>query len=85
MTRSGGLPGIARRGELDTSGRPDAAELERLALDVVANTPTDAASGVPDGYQYVVTVDEDRTVEFTDPGLSDAQLQLVELVLGEGA
>ncbi|MCJ1676494.1 hypothetical protein MTF65_03835 [Streptomyces sp. APSN-46.1] len=85
VIRSGGLLGMTRRAELETSGRPDAAELERLAREVLADTPPGPAAGVPDGYQYTVTVDDDRTVEFSEPGLSDAQSQLVERVLGEGA
>jgi hypothetical protein len=84
VIRSGGLLGMTRRAELETPGRPDAPELERLALDVVAEAPAGPVPGVPDGYRYIVTVDDDRTVEFADPGLSDAQLELVERVLGEG-
>ncbi len=76
---------MPRRAEVDTSGLPDSAELERLALEVVTETPSGAAPGVPDGYQYIVTVDDRRSVQFADPGLSDAQRELVERVLGEGA
>lgn len=84
VTRSGGLLGMSRRAELETSGRADAAQLERLVRDVLAGTPAGPAPGVPDGYQYLVTVDDGRTAAFADPGLSEAQRELVERVLGEG-
>jgi hypothetical protein len=74
---------MTRRAQLDTSGRSDAADLERLARDVLSGTPAGPAPGVPDGYQYLVTVDGDRSVAFADPGLSEAQRELVERVLGE--
>ncbi|MER5981397.1 protealysin inhibitor emfourin [Streptomyces sp. NPDC001857] len=87
VTRSGGLLGTLRRAELDTSGRSDGAELERLAHEVLASAQAEAAPapGTPDGYSYTVTVDDAHSAEFTDPGLSNAQLDLVERVLGEGA
>ncbi|MCX4545597.1 protealysin inhibitor emfourin [Streptomyces sp. NBC_01565] len=85
LIRSGGLLALPRRAELDTSTRPDAAELERLALEVLATTPPGPTAAVPDGYQYLLTVDDDRTVQFADPALTQAQLHLVERVLGEGA
>ncbi|MFH8802322.1 protealysin inhibitor emfourin [Streptomyces sp. NPDC017936] len=88
VTRSGGLLGASRRGELDTSGRPDAAELEHLAHEVLATArpPRTPAAAVPDAYRYTVTVEgDDRTAEFTDPGLSESQRELIERVLGEGA
>ncbi|MFD9813347.1 protealysin inhibitor emfourin [Streptomyces sp. NPDC059080] len=84
MTRSGGLAGLTRQVELDTSGRPDAAELERLALAALADSRAESTPGVPDGFRYTVTVD-DRTVEFADPHLSEAQDELVDRALREGA
>lgn len=87
VTRSGGLAGLTHQAELDTTGRPDAAELERLATSVVsgavAGSRAAPAAGVPDGYQYSVTVD-DRTVEFADPDIDEAQDELVDRVLREG-
>ncbi|MFJ8012913.1 protealysin inhibitor emfourin [Streptomyces sp. NPDC096339] len=80
MIRSGGLAGITSKGELDTSGRPDAAELEALAREVLAEAGEGPARVVPDGYRYTVTVD-DRTVEFADPDTGDALEELVERVL----
>ncbi|GAA3169059.1 MULTISPECIES: protealysin inhibitor emfourin [Streptomyces] len=84
VTRSGGLAGLSRQAELDTSGRPDAAEWERLARAALAGSRAGPAPGVPDGFRYTVTVD-DRTVEFADPHLSEAQNELVDRVLREGA
>ncbi|MFI7499269.1 protealysin inhibitor emfourin [Streptomyces sp. NPDC049687] len=86
LIRSGGLLGMPRRAEADTSDRSDGAELERLAHEVLAETEArpSSAPGVPDGYQYTLTVDDGPPAEFTDPGLTDAQLSLVERVLGEG-
>ncbi|MCX4763566.1 hypothetical protein OG562_21885 [Streptomyces sp. NBC_01275] len=90
VTRSGGLLPVPRWAELDTSGRPDGADLERLAREVLTTTPPGPTPGVPDGYHYTLTVEADgtaadRTVEFADPRLTAVQVQLVERVLGEGA
>ncbi|WP_329380108.1 hypothetical protein OG625_14255 [Streptomyces sp. NBC_01351] len=90
VTRSGGFAGITYKAELETSGRPDAAELERLAAQVLAEAEAreeagaGPAAGVPDGYRYTVTVDN-RTVEFVDPDISEAQEELVARVLRDGA
>ncbi|MEV7525801.1 protealysin inhibitor emfourin [Streptomyces sp. NPDC091371] len=84
VIKSGGFAGITYKAELETSGRPDAAELERLATEVLAQSGTGPPAGVPDGFRYSVTVD-DRTVEFADPDISDAQEELVERVLRDGA
>ncbi|MFD7630384.1 protealysin inhibitor emfourin [Streptomyces sp. NPDC059851] len=84
VTRTGGIAGITRRAVLETTGRPDAAELERLARQVLAEAGPGTPPGVPDGYQYTVTVDG-RTVEFADPDTSDALEELVGRVLKEGA
>ncbi|MGW7018635.1 MULTISPECIES: protealysin inhibitor emfourin [Streptomyces] len=56
MTRSGGPAGVTRQVALDTSGGPDAADLERLALAAVAGSRAVPAPGVPDGFQHTVTV-----------------------------
>ncbi|MFB6561145.1 MULTISPECIES: protealysin inhibitor emfourin [unclassified Streptomyces] len=84
VTRSGGFAGFPVTAELETTGRPDAAELERLATAVLAQAGPGPAAGVPDGYQYSVTVD-DRTVAFADPKITDEQEELVERVLRDGA
>lgn len=84
VIRSGGVAGLTRQAELETSGRPDAADLERLALEVVAEAQAGPVPGVPDGYHYTVTVDG-RTVEFADPNTSDALEELTERVLRDGA
>ncbi|MFF5185240.1 protealysin inhibitor emfourin [Streptomyces sp. NPDC000345] len=85
MIRSGGLLGMPRRADVDTSARPDGAALERLAHEVLAGTgEPPPGPGVPDAYRYTLTVDDQPPVEFADPGLTDAQLRLVERVLGEG-
>lgn len=83
LIRSGGLLGTPRRADVDTSGRSDGAELERLAHQLLAE-PDNPPPGVPDAYHYTLTVDDQPPLEFTDPGLTEGQLQLVERVLGEG-
>jgi hypothetical protein len=87
LIRSGGLLGVPRRAGLETSGRPDGTELERLAREVLAaaRDRPPPGPGVPDAYQYTLTVDDEPPVEFTDPGLTGAELRLVERLLGEGA
>ncbi|WP_460067823.1 protealysin inhibitor emfourin [Streptomyces sp. YKOK-I1] len=86
LIRSGGLLGVPRRAEADTAARPDGAALEGLAYEVLAAAggPSPSGPGVPDACHYTLTVDDQPPVEFTDPGLTDAQLRLVERVLGEG-
>ncbi|MFD7557711.1 MULTISPECIES: protealysin inhibitor emfourin [unclassified Streptomyces] len=84
VTRSGGFAGFPLKAELDTTGRPDAAELERLATAVLTQTGPGPVAVVPDGYRYSVTVD-DRTVEFADPKITEEQEELVERVLRDGA
>ncbi|MFC9286936.1 protealysin inhibitor emfourin [Streptomyces sp. NPDC057052] len=86
LIREGGLLGMSRRADVDTLERPDRAELERLAHEVLAE-PDDrppAGPGMPDAYHYTLTVDDRPPIEFTDPGLTESRLQLVEQVLGEG-
>lgn len=83
VVRTGGFAGIERRAELDTTGRPDARHLEALAHQAVEAGQT-AARRVPDGFHYDITVDG-RTAHCADPGLSDAQRELVRTVLKEGA
>ncbi|MFH8368999.1 protealysin inhibitor emfourin [Streptomyces sp. NPDC018031] len=84
VTRTGGFAGIERRAELDTAGRPDARHLEALAHQAVESGPAASPRGVPDGFHYEITVDS-RTTHCADPGLSDAQRELVRTVLKEGA
>lgn len=88
VVRTGGFAGIERRGEVDTSGRPDEDEWRALALRALrpgpSCDPADPAGGVRDGFAYAITVDG-RTVSFRDPHLSDAQRALVSRVLKEGA
>ncbi|KJY42695.1 metalloprotease [Streptomyces sp. NRRL B-1568] len=84
LTRSGGFAGLTRHAELDTADHPDGAELERLATEAIAAGHPKPPSGVPDGYQYELTVD-DHTAHCADPHLTDAQRQLMERLLQEGA
>ncbi|GAA0590875.1 protealysin inhibitor emfourin [Streptomyces crystallinus] len=84
VTRTGGFAGIERRAEVDTSGRPDAAEWQALAEAALADGRTEPSPGVPDGFHYEITVDG-RTVHCADPRLSAAQRALVSRVLKEGA
>ncbi|MFB6908399.1 protealysin inhibitor emfourin [Streptomyces bacillaris] len=84
VTRTGGFAGISRTQAIDTEGRQDAAEWESLAAEVLATTPDEPPSGVPDGFRYAITVG-DRTVYCADPDLTGAQRTLVSRVLKEGA
>ncbi|MFJ8884030.1 protealysin inhibitor emfourin [Streptomyces sp. NPDC102402] len=85
VSRTGGFAGIARHGEVETAGRPDAAEWEALAETVLAaGQGGPAAGGVPDGFRYRITVG-DRTVKCADPRLTEAQRTLISRVLKEGA
>ncbi|MFE7752234.1 protealysin inhibitor emfourin [Streptomyces sp. NPDC057428] len=84
VRRSGGFAGIARRGEVDTSGRPDASEWESLAEAALAAGRDGPPAGVPDGFHYRITVG-DRTVDCADPRLTQEQRTLISRVLGEGA
>ncbi|WP_326697401.1 hypothetical protein OG909_08715 [Streptomyces sp. NBC_01754] len=84
VSRTGGFAGIARHGEVDTAGRPDAAEWEALAaaaLDAGAHLPP---AGVPDGFHYRLTIDG-HTVHCADPRLTGPQRALITRVLKEGA
>ncbi|MGW1819598.1 protealysin inhibitor emfourin [Streptomyces sp. NPDC002125] len=84
VSRTGGFAGIARRGEVDTGGRPDAAEWEALAESALAVGDGGPPAGVPDGFRYRITVG-DRTVDCADPRLTQAQRTLISRVLKEGA
>ncbi|MFJ4684812.1 protealysin inhibitor emfourin [Streptomyces sp. NPDC088789] len=84
VTRTGGFAGIERHAEVDTSGRPDAAQWHALAERAVAAGRGTPASGVPDGFSYEITVDG-RTVHAADPRLTEDQRTLVSRVLKEGA
>ena len=84
VTRTGGFAGIERRAELDTTGRPDATHLDALAHQAVETGHATVPRGVPDGFQYEITVDG-RTIHAADPRLSDAQRELIRTVLKEGA
>lgn len=84
VIRSGGFAGIERRAVLDTEGRPDGARLAGLARSALQGAASAPAAGVPDGFHYAITV-EGRTGHCADPHLTDAQRELVQAVLGEGA
>ncbi len=85
VVRTGGFAGIERRGEVDTSGLPDADEWQALAqLALRPGPPGDPADRVRDGFSYRITVDG-HTVLCQDPNLSGAQRSLISRVLKEGA
>ena len=84
VSRTGGFAGVPRHGEVDTSGRTDAVEWEALAGSALDTGHDAPPRGVPDGFQYRITVDG-RTVYCADPRLTDAQRALVSRVLKEGA
>ncbi|MEU3981191.1 protealysin inhibitor emfourin [Streptomyces sp. NPDC026672] len=84
VRRTGGFAGIERRAEVDTSGRPDASEWHALAERALAAGRGTPPPGVPDGFDYQITVDG-RTVYTADPRLTQEQRTLISRVLGEGA
>ncbi|GGU16085.1 protealysin inhibitor emfourin [Streptomyces violascens] len=84
VSRTGGFAGIERRAEIDTSGRPDAAEWHALAEAALDKGHAEPSTGVPDGFHYEITVDG-RTVHCADPHLTEAQRALITRVLKEGA
>ncbi|MEV6014905.1 MULTISPECIES: protealysin inhibitor emfourin [unclassified Streptomyces] len=84
VRRTGGFAGIERRAEVDTSARPDAPEWRALAERALAAGHGTPPAGVPDGFQYEITVDG-RTVHAADPRLTDDQRELISRVLKEGA
>ncbi|MFF3329685.1 protealysin inhibitor emfourin [Streptomyces sp. NPDC002888] len=84
VTRTGGFAGIERRAEVDTSGRPDAHEWHALAEQALAAGRGAPSTGVPDGFNYEITVDG-RTVYAADPRLTEEQRRLISRVLKEGA
>ncbi|PWI18512.1 hypothetical protein DI272_33495 [Streptomyces sp. Act143] len=84
VTRSGGFAGIERHAEVNTSGRPDAAEWHALAEQALAAGRGAPPVGVPDGFSYEITVDG-KTVYCADPRLTEEQRELISRVLKEGA
>ncbi|MEX3099971.1 hypothetical protein DF268_31570 [Streptomyces sp. V2] len=84
VRRTGGFAGIERYAQLDTTGRPDAAEWHALAEQAVAAARTVRPVGVPDGFAYEITVDG-KTVYAADPRLTEEQRTLISRVLKEGA
>ena len=84
VRRTGGFAAIERYAEVDTSGRPDAAEWQALAEQAVAAGRGTPPIGVPDGFSYQITVDG-KTVYAADPRLTQEQRTLISKVLKEGA
>ena len=84
VTRTGGFTGIGRHVVLDTTSRPDGPRLEALAREITAEGANPDARGVPDGFHYEITFD-DQAVRCMDPHITPAQRELLQTVLGEGA
>ncbi|MEU0786254.1 protealysin inhibitor emfourin [Streptomyces sp. NPDC006173] len=84
VRRTGGFAGIERRAEVDTAGRPDAADWHALAERTLAAGRGAPPPGVPDGFSYRITVDG-TTVHAADPSLTEDQRELISRVLKEGA
>lgn len=83
VKRTGGFAGRTRRAEVDTAGRPDAVYWHALAKEALLPGRRRPPVGVPDGFQYEITVDG-HTVYCADPALTDAQRKLVAKVLRDG-
>ncbi|WP_329117080.1 protealysin inhibitor emfourin [Streptomyces sp. NBC_01465] len=84
VRQTGGFAGLDRRAAVDTAGRPDANAWQALADQALAGGRAAPPAGVPDGFQYEITVDG-RTVHCADPHLTEAQRELIARVLKEGA
>ncbi|MEU7763972.1 protealysin inhibitor emfourin [Nocardia sp. NPDC049190] len=84
VRRTGGFAGIERHGEVDTSARPDASEWHTLADQAVASGHSEPPLGIPDGFNYEITVDG-RTFYAADPRLTEQQRMLISRVLKGGA
>ncbi|MFG2883313.1 protealysin inhibitor emfourin [Streptomyces sp. NPDC048297] len=84
VRRTGGFGGIERHAQVDTSGLSDAPEWHALADKALAAGRDTPPVGVPDGFNYQITVDG-RTVYCADPRLTDDQRALISRVLKEGA
>ncbi|MEU5581228.1 MULTISPECIES: protealysin inhibitor emfourin [Streptomyces] len=84
VKRTGGFAGIDRHAEVDTSALADAPEWHVLAEQALADGRDTPVIGVPDGFQYQLTVDG-RTVYCSDPRLTEPQRKLISRVLKEGA
>ncbi|MER6995077.1 protealysin inhibitor emfourin [Streptomyces sp. NPDC000410] len=84
VRRTGGFAGIEHIREVDTSQLPDAEEWHALAEQAVRDGRGTPPVGVPDGFQYQLTVDG-KTVYCADPRLTEEQRKLISRVLKEGA
>ncbi|MFJ2769621.1 protealysin inhibitor emfourin [Streptomyces sp. NPDC087300] len=84
VKRTGGFAGIDRHAEVDTSRLADAPEWHALAEQALADGRGTPSIGVPDGFNYQLTVDG-RTVYCSDPRLTEPQRKLISRVLKEGA
>ncbi|MFD4631925.1 protealysin inhibitor emfourin [Streptomyces sp. NPDC058284] len=84
VKRTGGFAGIDRHAEVDTSLLADAPEWHALAEKALADGRDAPRIGVPDGFNYQLTVDG-RTVYCSDPRLTEPQRRLISRVLKEGA
>lgn len=84
VRRTGGFAGIEKTAEIDTTDRADAQDVRALAERAAADGHDEPPVGVPDGFVYQLTVDG-RTVHCSDPRLTQAQRDLISLVLRDGA
>ncbi|WP_351236995.1 protealysin inhibitor emfourin [Streptomyces sp. NPDC002133] len=84
VRRTGGFAGIEKVAEVDTSARADAQEWHALAERAVNDCRGTPPVGVPDGFQYQLTVDG-KTVYCADPRLTEEQRKLISMVLEEGS
>ncbi|QEV18032.1 protealysin inhibitor emfourin [Streptomyces alboniger] len=83
VKRTGGFAGIDRYAEVETSTLADAPEWHALAEQALADGRGTPPLGVPDGFNYQLTVDG-RTVYCSDPRLTEPQRKLISRVLKEG-
>ncbi|AZM53166.1 hypothetical protein DMA15_11645 [Streptomyces sp. WAC 01529] len=84
VKRTGGFAGIDRHAEVDTSTLADAPEWHALAEQALADGRGTPPIGVPDGFNYQLTVDG-CTVYCSDPRLTEPQRKLISRVLKEGS
>jgi hypothetical protein len=90
VTRSGGFAGAVRRAVVDTEELPDAGRWHALAEAALADGAegagsSQAGSTVRDGFRFEITVDGRGGVEAGEHELTEAQRELAQRVLSEGA
>jgi hypothetical protein len=83
VTRSGGFAGLMQHGELDTSGQPDADQLE-AAVQALGTKDLGSGRPQPDRYVYRLEVrDADNAIyTIAEQNLDETTAWLLDRILG---